>query len=322
MKNYKYNFDPSSKKYQCPACRQKRFVRYVNFETGEFLPDRFGKCDRSDKCRYWLKPDQEYSDYELPEPLPEKQIDQLPLSLVEATGKEFKNNKFVQSLRSVAEDNKVKQAIKRFLIGTSKYWDGAVVFWYVDEANRVRNGKIMLYDEVTGKRVKNNNRAYITYVRAALKRYDLNLKQCLFGLHQIQEEEKPIAIVESEKTAVKVSMFNDSFTWMATGSKATFNQRHLDPIRNKLIVAFPDKGCYADWCERAERLNAIGYKITVDRQLEDSDMEDGSDIADLLVVNNFKELTPLERFFAKNTSIELLCKTFDLDTEKYKIQPL
>lgn len=314
MKNFRYIFDTSSKKFHCPECRKKRFVRYVDKKTNEYLADRFGRCDRIDNCQYWLKPEEDFSDYELPEPVPEKPLDYLSLDLIEATGKGFKKNNFIQFLRSIVSDEKVQEVIERFLIGTSNHWKGATIFWLLDERGKVRAGNIMLYDKATGKRVKINGNPQITSVRAVMKRYDLNLKQCLFGLHQLQEENKPIAIVESEKTAIISFMFNDSFTWLATGSENTFNDFHLSPVKDKIIIAFPDKGCFDNWSERAERLNAIGYNITVDRGLEEADVEKGSDIADLILTK-----TPLERFINKNPSVDLLIETFDLDRGNYTI---
>ena len=44
---------------------------------------------------------------------------------------------------------------KRYAIGTCRYWEGATVFWQIDNDGKIRTGKIMLYDPKTGHRVKN-----------------------------------------------------------------------------------------------------------------------------------------------------------------------
>ena len=53
----KYYFDKSSKKFNCPKCNKKRFVRFVSAETNEYLVEGFGKCDRESSCGYFKKPD-------------------------------------------------------------------------------------------------------------------------------------------------------------------------------------------------------------------------------------------------------------------------
>ena len=50
--NFKYKLDPSSKKFDCPACGQKRFVRYIDTTTRAYLHSSVGKCDR-EKSRSW-----------------------------------------------------------------------------------------------------------------------------------------------------------------------------------------------------------------------------------------------------------------------------
>jgi len=53
---HRYRLDKSSKKYHCPECRKKRFVRYIDTETGDNLPEQYGRCDREINCCYHLNP--------------------------------------------------------------------------------------------------------------------------------------------------------------------------------------------------------------------------------------------------------------------------
>ena len=57
MKTYRYALDRSPRKWICPRCGQKTFVRYVDTFSGEYVKDaRSGRCDRQIKCRYHLPP--------------------------------------------------------------------------------------------------------------------------------------------------------------------------------------------------------------------------------------------------------------------------
>src|SRR5690606_11520271 len=52
---YRYILDKSSKKHLCPECGKKRFVRYIDIETGDYLPEQYGRCDKGDG-HYFLDP--------------------------------------------------------------------------------------------------------------------------------------------------------------------------------------------------------------------------------------------------------------------------
>lgn len=49
------------KKWLCPACGKKRYVRYYDFSKGKYLLYQYGRCDREESCGYWVKP--EYTIY-------------------------------------------------------------------------------------------------------------------------------------------------------------------------------------------------------------------------------------------------------------------
>jgi hypothetical protein len=66
-KHYFFALEQSSKivalgntkqvKHTCPACNStKKYVRYVNTLTREYLPYEYGKCDRADNCGYHNSP--------------------------------------------------------------------------------------------------------------------------------------------------------------------------------------------------------------------------------------------------------------------------
>lgn len=66
MKTYRYILDKSSRKFPCPVCLKKTFVKYVEAETGEYIAGNFGKCDREANCSTHILPPLETRCYFVP----------------------------------------------------------------------------------------------------------------------------------------------------------------------------------------------------------------------------------------------------------------
>lgn len=328
MKQYKYTLDKSSKKFNCPKCNKKTFVKYLETETGNYLNDSFGRCDRESNCGYYGTPTGEFKNtFEVVNiPTPEPSFHNY--ELVSQSGRNYKQNNFIQFLKTLFTEAEVKEAILKYLIGTSKHWSGATTFWQIDNSEKVRHGKIMLFNSETGKRTKDQNgKGFINSVRSVLKIKDFNLNQCLFGLHLINEtNQKTIALVESEKTAVIMSVFKPQYTWLATGSKSGLKFEFLKPIKEYKIIAFPDKSEYNDWLHKAIELNGFGFQIVVNDWLEQqSNYTDGTDLADVYI-NEKKEAEQIKKVEVIYSNTEMiiheieqhtpeiweLIKTFDL----------
>lgn len=98
MIQYKYSLDKSSKKFVCPKCNKKTFVKYIETETKNYLNDEFGRCDRESNCGYHSNPKGELKNsYEVkyiapPEPTFHD------YSLVSQSGRNYKQNNFIQFL--------------------------------------------------------------------------------------------------------------------------------------------------------------------------------------------------------------------------------
>ena len=283
MIQFKYNLDKSSKKFICPNCGKRSFVRFVDNETGNYITENYGRCDRESQCRYFYNPVNEkkhFNNFKITQVTPTSYIDSM---LVEQTEIDYSQNNFVKFLRKYFVSKQIGKVLEAYHIGTSKHWEGANIFWQIDNKNRVRTGKIMLYNEETGKRIKEPYN-HVNWAHSVLKLKDYKLKQCLFGLHRINIEiSKPIAIVESEKTAIIMSIEAPEFLWLATGSKANLKEELLQPIKNRIIILHPDKGEFQDWQKVVIQLKAKGYKIAISKLREEMELERGYDLADYYV---------------------------------------
>jgi hypothetical protein len=306
---YKYSLDKSSKKHICPSCGKKTFVKYVLNETKQYIGSTVGRCDREINCGYHLPPkayfksnkenfDSDNRNKGVKRNVPEQPfrnvsyIDQEIFEKTQHWGIYLKKNNFIEYLFSIFDEHIVIKISERFRIGTAKHWNGATVFWQIDEKQKIRSGKIIHYDGLTGKRSKN-----ITWVHSVLKIPNYNLKQCLFGLHQLNDyPDHIIGIVESEKTAVimtGVSMKENilrNYIWMATGSLNTLKEEMLLPLKNRKIVLFPDLGIntskspYQIWEDKIKLFKKRGYQICISSLLEkignDYERQKGYDLAD------------------------------------------
>ena len=267
-------------KHLCPNCGKKTFVLYEETETKNIVGDSFGRCDREVNCGFHKKPETEKITFEIKKEVKEIKTNYISLKTLEFWYLKPEDCFLVDFLKTVFSDEQIKKAKQDYLLCSK---NKATIFWQIDQIERVRSGKVMLYNPENGRRVKDaEGEAKIGWMH----KKPFNLKQCLFGLYITKEDKnKTIAIVESEKTAVIMSVFVPDFIWLATGSKSGFKIEYLSPIKLRKIIAFPDKGCFSEWSEKANTMNGFGYQITVASIVEESECADGLDIADLYLKN-------------------------------------
>ncbi|MDR8389901.1 DUF6371 domain-containing protein [Aliifodinibius sp. S!AR15-10] len=298
IKRYRYRLDESSKKFQCPQCRKKRFVRYKDFQEGTYLPEDYGRCDRESSCGYFKDPynhgyanwnssfgKSEHKFQKIP-----NSTDYIPQKYFRASLKGYKRNKFIQYLRSLFDIDTVRNLIDTYSIGTSRYWEGATVFWQIDIQGNIRTGKVMLYDDC-GHRVKHPYN-HINWVHSIIYN-SFHLEQCLFGEHLLTDDKTvPVAIVESEKTAIISSAYFPEFIWLAAGAKSNLKPQRCKSLMGRRVTLFPDLGALEDWQDKAEGLSYF-CDITISDLLEKNaslrDKEEGYDLADYLVQFGVRE---------------------------------
>lgn len=282
-------------KHICPSCEKKRFVLYIDNETGISLHSTVGRCDREDSCGYHYTPKQYFHDHNISfdkkeftpvKPQPPKAVGTIPFRYVEKSASY--NSGFVRFLCEILNCDAIEQLVENYAIGATQSND--VIFWQIDISGKVRTGKIMKYNPETGKRIHETNG--INWVHSQLKKQnvllqDFNLVQCLFGEHLLKiYPTKGIALVESEKTAVISSVLLPNYIWLATGGKSQLSIDKLQVLKGREVVMFPDAGAFDLWSEKAKELQAF-CKVSVsdlaERIASDEDKKNGIDIADLFI---------------------------------------
>ena len=297
--DFKYTLEHGSKKHPCPACQKKRFVKYIDTETSQYIHDTVGRCDREQNCGYHVKPKEYLQDSGFNNSRPVESVKPeapkvsfLPREMMQATLKEYEQNQLVYWLSGLPgwDMNRAVTVAKLYNIGTGtkagvKHWP---IYWQVDTSGRVRSGKLIKYNPETGKRIKDEPYCY-DWIHSILQRKNrldnFELVQCFFGLHLIKTDtSKPVAIVESEKTAIVASQYLPQMKWLATGQLNGLNEYKLKPLAGRKVVLFPDKGCFQNWKQKANEYKAI-TNISVSDLLEVKapDEHSGYDLADYLI---------------------------------------
>lgn len=290
-------------RYTCPQCGQKHcFTRYVD-ENGKKLDDSVGRCDHESSCGYHYTPKQFFADHpdqkttkdwreDRPAWLDQvkpKELFFLPDDIVTRSIRFNYDSHLITFLRTILDGVVIEGLIDEYRIGVTK--SKATIFFQTDILGRCRTGKIMLYDPETGHRVKDPKvPGRVTWVHTMMKHAGMlpanwELSQCLFGEHLLARyPDKPVGLVESEKTAVIAAGLMPQYIWLATGGKSAVNER-LKVLKGRKVIAFPDVDGFQEWTEKLTTFE--GLDITVSPLLQQNatpeDLEAHIDIADWLI---------------------------------------
>ena len=200
----------------------------------------------------------------------------LPSSLV--TRSLSLNSQFCKSVVSAGylTDTQLRHAADRYRLGCSK--EGGVIFWEIDDQQRVHTGKIMYY-QPDCHRDKQHNPTWVHSLMKDKLPANYELQHCLFGLHlltsDISHQTSSVALVESEKTAIILSEKFPDFIWLSCGGLQMFKPELLAPLVNHKVVIFPDTDetgeAYKAWLavlQQAQRQYVFKYPLRISRLLE------------------------------------------------------
>jgi len=241
---HRYSLEKGSKKHLCPDCGKKRFVRFIDTTTGEYLPEQYGRCDKGDG-HYFVNPysdgyakaiwEQEQGNKTDWKPQPPKQIKK-PVNKPKTVffnfetfkqtlqPERYEKNTFIQNLfyrvQFPFEVDEVTKVIQLYRLGTvaNGYRAGANTFPFIDINNNVRAVQVKQFDEqnhTTGtdflhsiieKHHTRNNKPLPEWLEAYTKQ-DKRIS-CLFGEHLLSKyHSNPVALVEAPKTAVYGTLY-------------------------------------------------------------------------------------------------------------------
>lgn len=172
---------------------------------------------------------------------------------------------------------------------------------YKDDGHRVRDGEeCEVWDARQHRYVSRKDGGYDGTERPTISlkakrimwQHEFVGSQCLFGEHLLPSNpDRPVMVVESEKSASIGAMIHPDRVWVATGGK--YGCRLYDPGINKTlngreVILCPDLGAEAEWESVAESMANEGIDVSI-LSLEDAgfvtdeDREAGLDIADYFV---------------------------------------
>ena len=294
MADFRYKLEKGSKKHLCPSCGKKRFVRFVDLQTGEYTPEVYGACDRADKCGYslspykdgyakmvWKRENGETTDwrpdrviYSPPKPKP---LSFVPTDVLHSTLSDYEHNTFIQNLLSnVAypfNQKDVEVVISQYYLGTisSGYRKGAVTFPFIDDKGKVRAIQVKNFDS-------DNHTTTTDFIHSILKKeckpvpewissYEQNETKvsCLFGTHLLSKYPRnPIALVEAPKSAVYGALYfgspatHSDMLWLAVYNLSSLTLSRCQVLSGRDVYLFPDLSlsghAYDQWSKKAIQL--------------------------------------------------------------------
>lgn len=256
--------------------RKKKFVRYVDTVTGEYLPACYGRCDRDLNCGYHVNPyndgyarlkQQEekgkYSEKRKPFKPKTTPTSLIPHEILKGTRKGYERNSFIQNLlkhvKYPFEVADIKQVISLYNLGTvcKGYRSGAVTFPFIDYKGRVRAIQVKKFDKknstmatdyihsIIGNFYKKRNRPLPDWLQAYLKN-DKKVS-CLFGAHLLAKHQlNPVALVEAPKTAIYATLYYgfpdnpENLLWLAVYNLTSLNVEKCKDLKGRNVILFPD----------------------------------------------------------------------------------
>lgn len=262
---YKYHLQPyagRSTRHKCPKCGRGQSFSYYIDDNGWNPGPQYGRCNHTG-CGYLLYPSHITAPAAVAAPSPNLATEkQPPIYYTRANVAAYRpaamNNALCRYLCTRLTDmNRFFDVLRQYCIGSVE--DG-IIFWQIDEHFTIHRGKVMWY-RPDGHRLKLTRPDGSEYGKVQMMwKYipnhhrDRDPEMCYFGQHLATlYPNKPLALVESEKTALVMSYYYPNFIWVSTLSLANFQAYRLTSLKDRKtpIIIFPDFDGYDQWHTKA-----------------------------------------------------------------------
>jgi hypothetical protein len=319
-------------RHTCPSCNHRNeFTRFVD-DAGNYIADNVGICNRVSKCGYRYTAKQYYADnptaragqftrtkkrgtpnyafaVKRGSQVEYKSVstltpDFIPFEHLKPTLRNYDRNAFVQFLLKLFPDcsEEINSVLTMYLVGT---YQDYTCFPYIDRSNRICRAKLIRFNRATGKRLKGKYDTSSLPAMLKLKE-DFQYKQIFFGEHLLPKfPNKPVAIVEAEKTAILASLCFPEFVWLACNSKTWLKAERLNRLDGRQIILYPDADGFNLWQAIALDAQRQGLTAKVSNLIEthatDEQRANGYDLADYLI-NQQAEINERNEFIDRYNS--------------------
>ncbi len=322
-------------RHTCPECGSRHcFVRYVG-DDGNYLSDDVGRCNRESKCGYHKKPKEFFADnpqiqsgykkrgtpnytfavkngsqVEYEARAAATKPDYIAPEHLKPTLGDYGRNAFVQFLFDLFPDcsEEIQTILKMYFVGT--YLDNYGIYYTcfpsLDRLNRVCRAKLIRFNQTTGKRLKGEFDVS-SLVRKLKLKEDFNYRQIFFGEHLLPKfPNKPVAIVEAEKSAIVGSLCFPNLLWLACNSKPWLKAERLKRLGTRQIILYPDADGFDLWQGIAADAQRQGLNVKTSSLIENfassEQKQNQYDLADYLIeqqveINQFNNF--VDRYNAK-----------------------
>lgn len=248
---YRWTLRKGGGKMVCPSCGRRTFVPYVSAGDGKTLAGaEYGRCDRENHCGYIRYPGKDVTAPDVavrtPEP-PKRPLRFVPSILSDLLYDKSRLHRYAERFGAGAA-----MALEAYKVGA--YGRDWTAFCQIDIDGEIHAVKLIPYG-VDGHRRKDMTAVKWCHKMQHFQPYfsGERLEQVAFGEHLLRlRPSSPVAVVESEKTAVMMSSLFPQAVWLAVGGSQNLYRigsrlNGLKEMEGRKVIAYPDKGMSLAW---------------------------------------------------------------------------
>lgn len=283
-REHRFRLHPSAGRtyYTCPDCNQNTLIPYIDTKREFTFPEYVGMCDRPSKCGYHFPPKRFFEeakskgmDLHLPKkvrssaPAPPPEPDYIDLQAIEQFARYGINTILCQFLAQALDHlhpaRPLEETLSLYRVGGLT--DRRIVFPLIDTSGHVRSAKVMRY-WYDGHRSKDKAdkgrfnwlhgmRELVPVSMLHIHGAAFKLSQAWFGSHLLPIfPTAPVAIVESEKTALIMTCIRPQYIWLATGGMRNFVPDKAPSLQGRKVYVYADADGHKEWEQRTSVLIA------------------------------------------------------------------